>query len=53
MSGGCHPRRRARDVQSAESSPLSGRERSVRVAGDLGSAIPEEEDVQRASILDL
>lgn len=34
-SGGRHPQRRARDVQSAEQSPApAGRERSVRVAGD-------------------
>lgn len=52
-SGERHPQRRARDVQSAESSPRSGRERSVWVAGDPGAAILEKAAVRRAGILDL
>ena len=51
-SGGRHPRRRAPDVQSAESSPISGRELSVWVAGDLGAVILEKAAVRRAGILD-
>lgn len=52
-SGERHPHRRARDVQRAESSPSSGRERSVWVAENLGAAILEKAAVRRAGIPDL